>query len=173
MGGQGKRGVAGKPVLERPKLPCEKDPEAFFPMSYRIKDTAEPKQLCRRCPDRIRCAEWVAGHEQPDGVYAAMTPKEREDLATLIAAADGDVARVLRLFDDREALATAHRMVNNNGVPHAMAEQIVGAADLERARLVRRWAPELVDAVLSGRLSLRDAAVQASVFADEKRKAAA
>jgi hypothetical protein len=169
---QAKRGVAAKPALERPKLPCERTPDTFFPTSYRIKDTAEPKKLCRGCPDRIRCATWVSGHEQPDGVYAAMTPKEREGLPDLVAAAGGDVARVLRWFDDREALATAHRM-RNNGVARDVGEQIVGAADLERARLVRRWAPHLVERVLSGGLTLREAAVQASIAADEKAKVAA
>lgn len=169
---QAKRGVAGKPALGRPVLPCEEDPEAFFPVSYRIKDTAGPKQLCRGCPARVRCATWVADHEQGDGMYAAMTPKEREGLPHLLAATGGDVARVLRWFDDREALATAHRM-RNNGVARDVAVQIVGWADLERAQLVRRWAPHLVDLVLQGGLSLREAAVQASVVADECGKKAA
>jgi hypothetical protein len=69
-------------------------------------------------------------------------------------------------------LATAHRM-RNNGVARDVGEQIVGAADLERARLVRRWAPHLVERVLSGGLTLREAAVQASIAADEKAKVAA
>ncbi len=72
----------------------------------------------------------------------------------------------MRWFDDREALATAHRM-RNNGVARDVAVRIVGWADLERAQLVRRFAPHLVEQVMSGGLSLREAAVQASVVADE------
>jgi WhiB family redox-sensing transcriptional regulator len=149
----------------RPKLPCAEDPELFFPTSYRIKETAEAKRLCRGCPDRIRCATQVAAHGQAEGVYAAMTPKERGGLAALVAAAGGDVSRVLRWFDDREALATAHRM-RNNGVARDVAERIVGLADLERARLVRRYTPQLVEQVRSGAVTLREAAVRASAVAD-------
>jgi hypothetical protein len=146
---------------------CAKNPDAFFPVRYTAESTAEAKELCRKCPGRVRCAERVAGREPDEGVYAAMTPKEREGLAELLAAAGGDMPRVLRLFDDREAFA-AGRRIRTHGVTRAVAEQIVGVADLERAQLVRRWAPDLVDRVLSGGLTLRDAAVQASVVADEK-----
>jgi hypothetical protein len=69
-------------------------------------------------------------------------------------------------------LLTAQRIWSQD-LHRAVAVRIVGAADLERAQLVRRWAPHLVDAVLSGGLTLREAAVRASVVADENKKVAA
>jgi hypothetical protein len=147
------------------KPACAVDPDTFFPASYTPKLTAESKRLCRSCTVRRACLEQVAGDPQDEGVYAAMAPKEREGLADLLAAAGGDSARVLRLFDDREALVSAQR-IWRHGITRDVAEQIVGVADLERARLVRRHTPDLVDAVLVGAVTLRDAAVQASIVAD-------
>lgn len=169
-----RRGVAAKPAFGPGRKACEPQPDLFFPTEYTPKSTAEAKQLCRSCPFRRSCAEWVAGHEQADGVYAAMAPKEREGLADRIAAADGDVARMLRLFDDREAVLSAQR-IGRSVITRAVAVRIVGAAELERAQLVRRYTPELVDKVLAGEVSLRDAAGRAWAVADAptKRKVAA
>ncbi len=162
---QAKNGVAAKPRLNPAAYPCRDDPEAFFPdRGYTIAGCAAAKQMCRRCPARPACLTWVAEHPQPDGVYAAMTPDEREHIPDLLAAA-GDAGRVLQLFDDREALATAHRLYAG-GVTPREAVQIVGAGALERAQLVRRWAFELADKVMAGELSLREAAVQAQAVRD-------
>ncbi len=158
------QGVKGRLPFNR-KLPaCRDDPDAFFPLPYSARNTAEAKRLCRTCPLRRACLEWVAEHPQDDGVYAAMTPKEREGLAGLLAAA-GDTGRLLRWFDDREALLTVRR-VTVNVVDYATAKRIVGSDALERARLVRRFAPELVEQVMCGVVSLRDAAVRAQANAD-------
>ncbi len=139
---------------------CRADPEAFSPMPYTPKTTVTAKGLCRRCPLRLTCATWVADHPQDEGIYAAMTPKERDGLAELVEAADGDVAVVLRRFDDREALHTAHRIWQHS-VTRPEAERIVGAADLQAARRVRAYSPELVERVMAGEVSLRDAAALA------------
>ncbi len=168
MASQTVRGTPGRLAPQREQAACRVDPDAFFPMPYTPKTTVTAKGLCRRCPLRLTCATWVAGHPQDEGVYAAMTPKERDGLAELIAAADGDVALVLRRFDDREALSTAHRIWQHS-VTRPEAEQIVGAADLARARRVRAYAPDLVEAVVAGEVSLRDAAAQAAPKPRPKR----
>ncbi len=158
------RSTPGRLEPQRERAACSADPEAFFPMPYTPKTTVTAKGLCRRCPVRVKCATWVADHPQDEGVYAAMTPKEREGLADLIGGADGDVELVLRRFDDREALVTAQRIWQHS-VTRPEAERILGAADLALARRVRAYAPELVEQVMAGELSLRDAAAQAKPVA--------
>lgn len=162
---QARHGAKAKPGLTAAEPACTEQPDQWFPKVYTAKETAPAKGLCRSCPNRRRCLEWVAEHPQPDGVYAAMVPKERDGLVDLLAAAGGDTGRALRLFDDREAIRSAQR-IWQHGVSRAVAVQIVGAADLERAQMVRRYTPHLVDEVLAGAVTLWDAAVQASIVAD-------
>lgn len=172
MPSQMSRGVAAKPPAEPGRAECRDDPDAFMPVAYTAKAVAAAKGICRRCPIRRECAAWVAGHPQDDGIYAAMTPKERRGLGDLVAAAGGDVGRVLRLFDDREALGVAMRPWGH-AVSRSSAVTAVGEAQLERARLVSRHAPELVGRVLAGEVSLREAAVTAQAVADRVLEAAA
>ncbi len=138
-------------------------------LHYSAPLTAAAKQMCRRCPLRTACAEWVAAHPQDDGVYAAMTPKDRDGLDGLLADAGGDMGRALARFDDREALAVG-RKAWRHGFSHTTAAQIVGAAAVDRARLVLRWTPDLADKVAAGEVSLLEAAVRAQAVADEPRE---
>ncbi|MFF3443592.1 WhiB family transcriptional regulator [Streptosporangium sp. NPDC002721] len=55
------------------------DPELFFPLSY-ASDTPQvmaAKAICRHCPILTACRAYVTAHPQDDGIWAALTPRER------------------------------------------------------------------------------------------------
>lgn len=67
------------------------DPEVWFPIQYRHKQTGEDhpdvktaKGLCRVCPAQVECLEWGLRVDREEGgrygIYGALTPDERSKL---------------------------------------------------------------------------------------------
>ncbi|WP_442814277.1 WhiB family transcriptional regulator [Streptomyces sp. NBC_01198] len=57
-----------------------KDPEVFFPVSESgagLRQIAEAKHICARCPVAEACLDWALRTRQPDGVWGGMSTGER------------------------------------------------------------------------------------------------
>jgi len=52
------------------------DADLWFPPDSEGWRIAAAKSICRQCPVRIDCA--AAGVDEPYGIWAAMTPRERD-----------------------------------------------------------------------------------------------
>ena len=58
----------------------DKDPDIFFPdgsASSAPIEVAMAKAVCRNCPVMRRCRDWAIETEQADGIWGAMTARER------------------------------------------------------------------------------------------------
>jgi WhiB family transcriptional regulator, redox-sensing transcriptional regulator len=56
------------------------DPELFFPVSgfgQALKQVAEAKAICARCPVRRQCLAFALRTRQPHGIWGGMTEEER------------------------------------------------------------------------------------------------
>ncbi len=59
------------------------DPELFFPIGESgpaMRQIAEAKQVCGRCPVREPCLEWALGTNQNAGVWGGLSERERRAL---------------------------------------------------------------------------------------------
>lgn len=71
----------GHPPLTagRRPLPCEDDPELFWPVSYAAANLSQitaAKALCRQCPAQVACLQWAVPHER-DGRQGLAATAER------------------------------------------------------------------------------------------------
>ena len=58
----------------------DKDPDIFFPdgsASSAPIEAAMAKAVCRNCPVMRRCLDWAIETGQADGIWGAMTVRER------------------------------------------------------------------------------------------------
>jgi len=58
----------------------EEDPELFFPVGTSgpaLRQAAEAKTVCHRCPVASNCLAWALATGQDAGVWGAMTEDER------------------------------------------------------------------------------------------------
>lgn len=59
------------------------DPELFFPVGTSgpaLRETAEAKRVCRRCPVTADCLEYALAGGQMSGVWGGTDEAERADL---------------------------------------------------------------------------------------------
>jgi len=54
------------------------DPTLFF--SSAPNDTRAAKQICSRCPVAVQCLAWAIDRPEPEGVWGATAPAERQNL---------------------------------------------------------------------------------------------
>lgn len=68
---------------DAPRLPraaCRgEDPELWF--SDIPEETAEAREVCQGCPERVPCLDWALRTDQRYGVWGGMGPGERRPLA--------------------------------------------------------------------------------------------
>ncbi len=56
------------------------DPELFFPIGETgpaVRQIAEAKQICGRCPVRQECLQWALDTDQNAGVWGGLSESER------------------------------------------------------------------------------------------------
>lgn len=70
------KSVTGGGPLE---LPCERDPNAWFPDSSDTEAVAAAKAACVPCPVRARCLDFALGTDQKSGVWGGLSEDERTD----------------------------------------------------------------------------------------------
>jgi len=67
----------------RETLPCEEDPELFYPVGTSgpaLLQIAEAKRLCRRCPKIDRCLTQALTAGEDYGIWGGMSEDERRAL---------------------------------------------------------------------------------------------
>jgi len=74
------------PVCADPTI----DPEIFFPISTQPKYAEPAKQVCRSCPEVMKCAEFAMSDLRIQGVWGALTWEQRKDLNRQIKLQNGD-----------------------------------------------------------------------------------
>ncbi|MGW6912504.1 WhiB family transcriptional regulator [Kitasatospora sp. NPDC054939] len=71
------------------RLPCQDDPDLFFPISYTgfgLVQVEEAKGVCKGCPIKAACLEDILQHEgsksarDRSGVWGGTTPGERHKI---------------------------------------------------------------------------------------------
>lgn len=77
------------------ELPCEEDPELFFPPGTswqgHADQAAEAKAQCRRCPVAAACLRWALDTIEPYAIAGGTTPRERRKMLGLpVADMDGE-----------------------------------------------------------------------------------
>lgn len=67
------------PFADCPDKACATvDPEVFYPpLGSKKSATTRAKQICRRCPHTVECADWATSTLQEHGIWGATTPNER------------------------------------------------------------------------------------------------
>jgi WhiB family redox-sensing transcriptional regulator len=69
----------------RDRAACrDEDPELFFPISIggpSLRQIAQAKQICARCPVRRECLDWALATGQDAGVWGGLAPAERRAVA--------------------------------------------------------------------------------------------
>lgn len=50
------------------------------PNDYRLPKTAEAKDICSRCPVRLKCLAVAMERNEEHGIWGGLTPKERQEL---------------------------------------------------------------------------------------------
>lgn len=85
------------PAPDYDNAPCgDLDPKAadaqFHPKRMGDEDTLAAKALCKRCPQATDCLLYVLANSSlfPEGVWAATTPKERDELRARLTERLGD-----------------------------------------------------------------------------------
>jgi WhiB family redox-sensing transcriptional regulator len=65
-----------------PNLPgalcAQSDPESWHPEKGANNHYA--KKICNRCPVKTDCLNWALATGQPDGIWGATTPRERQTM---------------------------------------------------------------------------------------------
>ena len=64
-----------------PELPCAKNPELHQPDGYGqafITQIERAKAVCRRCPALAECRDWAIANAEPEGIWGATTPLDRD-----------------------------------------------------------------------------------------------
>jgi hypothetical protein len=64
-------------ISENGGVPCESNPEIFFPEQGDTKEPREAKALCRSCPVIDLCGEYAVRFNMTDGIWGGFTPSER------------------------------------------------------------------------------------------------
>lgn len=79
----------------RARAACrDEDPELFFPIGNSLpalKQEAEAKAVCIRCPSRAACLDFAQQQEVGDGIYGGLTAGERR-----LARVGGDESRLCK-----------------------------------------------------------------------------
>lgn len=73
-------------------LPCQKEPEPFFPDSVGAHNYDRAKRLCDDCPlaTRLGCLDFALENNERTGVWGGKSPKERDAIVAERKAASGD-----------------------------------------------------------------------------------
>ena len=70
--------------LDLPDLPgavcADADPELWFTLPRWPAKRREAVAVCRTCPVRTECLQWALDHDEPEGIWGAMTAEERHKL---------------------------------------------------------------------------------------------
>lgn len=53
-------------------------PDAFYP--EKGESTAAAKRVCSACPVRTQCLTWALEHDEREGVWGGLSPRERHRL---------------------------------------------------------------------------------------------
>lgn len=64
-------------IAEVGGVPCESNPDIFFPEQGDTKEPREAKALCRSCPVIDLCGEYAIRFNMTDGIWGGFTPAER------------------------------------------------------------------------------------------------
>lgn len=61
-------------------LCAQADPDMWFPEKGDHRSARRAKEVCRRCPVRVECAEYAMAEPSLDGVWGGTTYLERRQL---------------------------------------------------------------------------------------------
>jgi len=56
----------------------DRDPDLWFPKSHSRANDAPAKAICRGCPARAACLQLITAHPSEFGIYAGLSPVERQ-----------------------------------------------------------------------------------------------
>lgn len=81
-------------IRPRPALPefaltgvqacADVDPEIFYPERYSEESSKTAKRLCRSCPFLQECGVWAIKHDEREGIWGSLTPKERREIRNMV-----------------------------------------------------------------------------------------
>jgi WhiB family redox-sensing transcriptional regulator len=120
----------------------DEDPELFFPVGTgdpALKQIAEAKTVCRRCPVASECLAWALDSGQDAGVWGGMSEDERRALKRRNTRADrrrGATASAPRTVAEKRVARARDLLANGMTAVQVAAE--VGV----KPDTVRRWARE-------------------------------
>lgn len=66
-------------------LCAQTDPEAFYP--EKGGSTRQAKRVCDACPVRLECLAYALEHDERDGVWGGLSPRQRQALKRAAVAA--------------------------------------------------------------------------------------
>jgi hypothetical protein len=118
-------------VKEVGGVPCETNPDVFFPEVGDFSMIREAKVLCRSCPVINLCGEYAIRFNMTDGIWGGFTPAERKRVRVRASAGEPLVQpKVVRSFVPYDGL-----------VPHNVSNK-------QRALLAGQDAVELLPVAL-------------------------
>ncbi len=77
-----------RPSWQRYSLCRSEDPELFFPVGDAgpaLRQIAEAKAVCERCPVRSLCLDWALSHQEDAGVWGGRSEQERRVIRRRLA----------------------------------------------------------------------------------------
>lgn len=109
-------------------LCAQVDPFLFFPEVG--ESTSNARSLCRRCADRVPCAEWAVVNRERHGIWGGTTPPQRRRLA---------LARGVDWSERSERIDRGrHRKPAPDVQPATAAKRISSAENLRKARQAKK-----------------------------------
>ncbi len=80
------------PFYKDDRAECHRvsDPDVFFPPSYREGTAAldAARKVCEGCVLIVECGRWAVFTGEPEGVWGALTPKQRREFRRQLGLAD-------------------------------------------------------------------------------------
>ena len=73
-------------IRENDGVECAQVPDIFFPDDWAVSkgtDIALAKQICERCPVKMKCFEYAMTAEDEQGIWAGTTQHERRQIRAL------------------------------------------------------------------------------------------